>query len=220
MKDTSKRLLLWIYPIDGSEKRNIPVLHLKWLLNDLTQSGRRSLVRLLEKKQLIFTDSIFDESRLSISSYGKSYLEAEFPVLRRIDDEWTGTWSVVVFMSAPKQDPRFRYLRTQLIKHNVFSLKRGVYLYPGDLPAEIFSILKEMYRSAVTVFQTDRWIFGDEQMVIGQAIDLRDRADVYSGISTEIERLIIKNHSDNSLSDKHKKQIFSIFNRLYPILGS
>ncbi|MEA2056499.1 MAG: hypothetical protein U9O78_02150, partial [Patescibacteria group bacterium] len=44
--------------------------------------------------------------------------------------------------------------------------------------------------------------------------------DVYSGISTEIERLIIKNHSDNSLSDKHKKQIFSIFNRLYPILGS
>jgi DNA-binding transcriptional regulator PaaX len=220
VKDNSKKLLLWTYPIDGENKRKVPYSQLEWLLSDLTQSGRRSLVRLLEKKQLIFTDTITDQKRVSISSHGMNELEAQFPVLKRENDESVRPWSVVVFMDAPQQDPRFRYLRSKLVKHQLFSLKRGLYLYPGELPHDVKSTLEEVYRSSVVVLKVNEWSFGDEQIVIGQKTDLQDRLDVYSGISKEVDELIEAIHHNKSLSNKQKKQIYSIFDRLYQSLGT
>ncbi len=220
MKDNSKKLLLWTYPIEGEDKRKVPYSQLEWLLSDLTQSGRRSLVRLLEKKQLIFTDTITDQWRVSISTHGMNELEAQFPVLKRGDDDSVRLWTVVVFMDAPQQDPRFRYLRSQLVKHHLFSLKRGLYLYPGDLPRDVVSTLEEVYRSSVVVLKVDEWSFGDEQIVIGQKTELGDRLDVYSGISKEIERLLLKIDENKSLSNKQKERIASIFDRLYQSLGT
>ncbi len=220
MKDNSKKLLLWTYPVAGQKQRKVPYDQLEWLLSDLTASGRRSLVRLLEKKQLIFTDTITDQWRVSISSHGKSELEAQFPVLKRGDDESVRPWSVVVFMDAPEQDPRFRYLRSQLVKHQLFSLKRGLYLYPGQLPRDIVESLQEVYRSSVVVLTVAQWSFGDEQIVIGQKTKLRDRLDVYSGIGREVEGLIAEIDESKSLLDKQKERIASIFDRLYQSLGT
>ncbi len=215
MKTTSKKLLLWLYPLKPGERRRVPYSQIPIILPNLTEAGRQSLIRVLEDNQLLFSDDLAGFKRLTISSHGQSQLAADFPVLRMQSGDWQGQWSAVVFLQSPAADPSFRYLRSLLIKHQAFSLKRGIYLYPGQLPAAINDTLHENYRSSVVVIKISDWQFGDEQIVIGQKTNLRDLIDIYSGISTELESLLTKNVQVKSLSNQQKDKICSIFDRLY-----
>ena len=82
MKLNSKKLLLYLYPLAG-EQRRASYDQVKLFLPDLTEAGRQSLVRLLIEKQFIFTDELTGEQRLTISSYGQTQLELDFPVLKK-----------------------------------------------------------------------------------------------------------------------------------------
>jgi hypothetical protein len=261
MKDNSKKLLLWLYPVAakhaavrsqaqgsgsggesdvtgvrsgaaqaqaqglaqslaglGSQRRRVPESDLEWLLADLTDSGRRSLLRVLIDKELIFSDEISGQTRLAISSYGMSQLEAQIPALNLELDGWKGDWSLILFLQAPEHDKRFRYLRTQLVKQHCFALKRGVYLYPGPLPAQIKNLLQQDYRSAVAAVTVKQWQIGDQQIIIGREIKLRDLIDVYSGLSRELKSLLNNFEHRKSLMDRQKQPFFSIFDRLYQSL--
>jgi hypothetical protein len=218
MKTNSKKLLLWLYPVKPGERRRVPYWQVPMILPDLTEAGRQSLIRVLADKQLLYSDDLAGYKRLSISSHGQSQLAADLPALRMQADDWQGEWTAVVFLQSPAADPSFRYLRSLLVKQQAFSLKRGLYLYPGQLPAVVNDTLHETYRKSVVVVKISDWQFGDEQIVIGQRTNFRDLIDVYSGISTEIESLLSKKVRVNSLSDQQKDKICSIFDRLYTSL--
>ena len=213
MKLNSKKLLLYLYPLAG-EQRRASFDQIKLFLPDLTEAGRQSLIRLLATKEFIFTDDLTGKQRLTISSYGQTQLELDFPVLKMNRSTWQGQWSMLLFLQAPATDKNFRYLRTLVLSHRCLALKRGVYLYPGELPSAIQQTLQKTYRSAVVVVQFDKWKFGDEQIIIGQKASFKDIVSIYSGIGEELERLLTKLPNYKSLSRGQKQQINSIFDRL------
>ena len=217
MKLNSKKVLLYLYPLAG-ESRRASYDQLKLFLLDLTEAGRQSLIRLLVEKQLIFSDELTGEQRLTISSHGQAQLELDFPSLKVDPDREQGQWSMLLFLSAPKIDKNFRYLRTLVLNNRCLALKRGVYLYPGKLPNAIQQTLQKTYRSAVIVVQFDQWQFGDENIIIGQKANFKDTISIYSGIGEELESLLTKLPNYKSLSNQQKQQINSIYDRLISAL--
>lgn len=221
MKTSSKKLLLWLYPTQfdsqGSsyQRRRIPYGQIPIILPELSEDGRQSLVRLLESNQLLHTDQLSGELHLSLSSHGKSQLEAEFPLLKKQTDHWQGDWQMILFLNPPKGDKSFRYLRTLLLKNHCFSLRRGVYLHAGEIEDKITDILNKTYRNAVMIIRYDTWSFGDELRIIGQMTDLQSKVDIYSGISTELKKLLTKKMNYKTLTNQQKKAIYSVYDRLY-----
>jgi len=214
MKANSKKILLWLYPL-AEEKRRVPEQDMEWVVQDLTAAGRRSLVRLLIEEQLIFSDELAGEKHLVISSHGQRQLEAEFPFLKFRHASWQGDWSQILFLQAPETDKSFRYLRSLLVKHLAFSLKRGVYMYPGKLPHEVQTVLDQDYRGAVAVVSVVQWEFGDGDIIIGQQAQLQSLIDIYSGISKEIQSLLGVKNREKRLPKRLKNRLFSLYDRLY-----
>jgi DNA-binding transcriptional regulator PaaX len=220
MKQSSKKLLLWLYPtqLDSGNRyhrRRVPYAQVPIILPELSEDGRQSLIRLLENNQLLHTDQLTGELNLSLSSHGKSQLEAQLPLLKRQTDPWQGDWQMIIFLEPPQSDPNFRYLRTLLLKEHCFALKRGVYIYPGQISERLTDILHKTYRNAVMVIRYDIWSFGDELKIIGQKTDLDSRVDIYSGISTELKKLLTKKLNCKTLTNQQKKAIYSVYDRLY-----
>ncbi|MBD3250213.1 MAG: hypothetical protein GF381_01405 [Candidatus Pacebacteria bacterium] len=214
MKLNTKKLLLWLYPVEQSSKRRVSFNQIEWLLWDLTPAGRDSLVRLLEEKQLIFTDELEGELKLSLSSHGQKQLAVQIPALTKHDGGWDGRWTMLVFLQSPASDPSFRYLRNYLVKNNWFSLKRGLYLYPGPLPPTVEELLAKSYIGHAAAISFDQWKFGDERAIIGRKTNVKDLIDLYSGISSEIDSLLSNFSKTKKFTDQQKQQFFSIFDRL------
>lgn len=214
MKITSKKLLLWLYAQPTQQRKRVPFEQLEIFLSELTSDGRSSLVRYLESNRLLFTDELDGTTKLSLSSHGQTQLEADFPVLRRLNNPWQGEWLLILFVDSPSGDKNFRYLRSVLLQEHCLSLKRGVYLHPGDLSERLKGLLHANYRSSVVVMKNGPWQFGDPQIVIGQNELVKDTMDVYSGISRELEKLLAKNRDTKGLSDRQKRTIGSIYDRL------
>jgi len=213
MKFTSKKLLLWLYPFEVQNKRRVPYAEIGWLFPELTEDGYQSLARHLTSEQLIFTDELDGYLSLTLSSHGRTQLEADFPALKRVDQPWQGDWYVIVFLSAPKLDKSFRYLRTQLVKNLCYQLSRGVYLHAGKIGDELLKLFHDSYRENVVVYKTDKWLFGDDQIVIGQSSSLKDQITIFSGISKEVEALLTKKTNKKALSNQQKTRMCSIFDR-------
>lgn len=214
MKENTKRLLIWLYPI-GSRTRWVEYSYLEWLLPALSPAGLRSLLFLLEKKELIISDRINGDEMISITSFGLKSLTDHFPVFLTERINWTGDWSLITFLAHPKTDRNFRYLRRLLLDKKSFNLSRGVFLYPGNLPGSISDLLYKMYRSSVVVIKFREWQFGDDRKVMGQKVGMRDSIDGYSSISSEISRLIEQKKENEVLNHQQKSDILSVFDRLY-----
>ncbi len=213
MKLTSKKLLLWLYPFDAQNKRRVPYVEVEWLLPELTEEGKQSLIRHLVAERLLFIDELDGYSSLTLSSHGRTQLQADFPALKRVDQPWQGDWYVIIFRAAPKSDKSFRYLRTQLVKKLCFQLSRGVYLHAGKIGDELLKIFHDSYRENIVMYKTDKWLFGDDQIVIGQGNSLKDQISIFSGISEEVETLLTKKSNRKELSNQQKIRICSIFDR-------
>lgn len=219
MKHSSKKLLLWLYPETADQKRHVPIDQLDWVLSELTPAGRASLVRHLVRQQLVFIDKVHGYPSLSLSSHGKIQLEADFPALTASWSSWDGKWQIIIFSEAPSTDKNFRYLRSVLLQARCFPLNRGVYLYPGDLPTKLVELLHQIYREKVVVAECTNWRFGDDSIFIGQTKLVKGLNEVYSGISKEAEELLIKKSKTNSLSDRQKRTLASIFDRFVTVLS-
>jgi len=219
MKQNTQKLLTWLY--SSAEKRSYVINYrqLKLILPDMTAGGRRSLVHYLTKKLLIRTERINDQIHISLTSHGIDALVAQFPVFNEAWQQWQGEWSVLIFRSGPKGDLHFRYLRQLLLDNHAFSLSRGVYLYPGMLPNQVVSVLKEMYVGAVVVVVTNQWSFGDERNIVNRHDLLLDLVEVYSGISKEINQLLVLKNNQKRLTKKARLQVYSVFDRLFNVLG-
>ncbi len=220
MKENTKRLLVWLYPA-LDQPRFVKKTETIWLLENISDSGFQSLLYLMEKKSYIESQLINGTRQYSLTQYGKKSIEAEFPALSNERWHWQGEWTTIVCLSAPTSDKNFRYLRELMVSHYLIGLTRAVFLYPGVLlPPSLQSALETLYPNAVAVLETPKWLWGDERTVIGQKTQLYAHMSVYSGISTEIDRLTTHFESTKNSEDQPKIEITSLFNRYYSTLQS
>ena len=219
MKQNTQKLLTWLYSPLGEQSHSINYQQLELILPDMTAGGRRSLVHYLTQKLLIRTERINDQVYISLTPHGVDALVAQFPVFNQAWQQWQGEWSVLIFQSGPQGDPHFRYLRQLLLDNHAFSLSRGVYLYPREFPSQVMSVCKEMYVGSVIVVAASEWLFGDERSIVNHQYLLLDLVEIYSGISKEINQLLEVKNNQKRLTKKSRLQIYSVFDRLFNILG-
>lgn len=220
MKENTKRALVWLYPASGK-----PLYFTKTQISlsvpSLTPAGISSMLYLLEKKQLVESHQVQSETTYGLTGYGIKVVESEIPALSTSRFNWQGNWTAVVGIQAPKSDQNFRYLREQLVVHQLIPLTRAVFLFPGSsLPARLQAMLETLYPHAVAVLAVSGWQWGDESAIIGHNTDLKSLMELYSGISSEIGRLIVPIESSKEINYQSKLPIVSLFDRLYSGLKS
>jgi DNA-binding transcriptional regulator PaaX len=220
MKHTTKKVLLWLYQIDKEAHRVASVDDLRLLLPELKNSGFRSLLNLLKKQSLISREEKGKQTIYRLTSYGESLLEADFPLFSNLMSDWSGQWTMIVFRAAPKSDKQFRYLRKFLIDEHCGQLARGVYLYPGELPSSVSSLLLKLYVGAVLVTGISEWSFGDERSLVSNIFGLNDLKSGYSGISKEIYQLLKQKNKLKGLRGGDNSSVCLAFDRLLSLLST
>jgi len=218
MKENNKRILLALYN-DQNEPLWISKTSLQALCPQLSTTGFRSALFLLEKRKFLQVDASISPPRYSLSSYGKSFLEGLFPALLTADVKEAQS-ALVVFLQAPKSDRNFRYLRTFLLDKQAVALTRAVFLLPAGLSAEVKLELERSYQGLVVVFGLQKWLLGDELQIIGQKVNVQDLLSLYSGLSKEIDRLLSMKNDEKTLMIQDKQQLSSAFDRFMTILAA
>jgi hypothetical protein len=232
MKATTRKILVWLYSPDSDQERWVDVEDLRLLLGELKKSGFRSLISLLRSQQLVevslrgvealqgLTPKVKGQTpKARLTTYGRDLLESQFPVFGKGLDTWEGEWSLIVFLTSPKSDLRFRYLRKFLLNERCAQLSRGVYLYPGEMPSEVSKLLLKLYVGSVVVIKTKDWAFGDEKSIVNKLFLLSDIRNAYSGISAEAGQLLRQKNRGKGSSDQYKKAVYLVFDRLMEMLS-
>lgn len=214
MKQNAQRMLSWLYPPEKTS-RWISTAELRLVAPDLTRGGLQSILGYLQSRKRIVLERIAGEQSASITTHGMRALEEQLPALSLKKRQWKGNWQGVFFLEAPRGDKNFRFLRRILTNVYAIPLARGMYLYPGELPEKVIFELRSTYVGSVLVVEFSEWVFGDEQEIIGSALQLGDLQDSYSSISREIDSLLSLDESLISFTDQRKVQFSSIFSRLY-----
>lgn len=218
MKENTKRTLVWLYDVTG-DGRFLTKTQIAQVTPGLSVAGLQSLLYQLEKKQWLMSYQQSKQTVYSITQYGNKLIEAEFPSLSLLREQWKGSWSMIVCLQAPHSDQNFRYLREYLLARQCLSLTRGVFLYPDEqLPAQIQSTLETLYPHAVVVFQKVQWSWGDERKIIGQKLQLVTVQDLLSGVSNEATALLMEKTQINYTKDQSKTRFISLFDRFMAII--
>lgn len=218
MKHTTRKVLLWLYGQGAGSERVVSGDELRLLLPELKNSGFRSLLNLLKKKSLISQEKREAQTTYRLTSYGASLLEADFPLFSSLMSTWSGKWTMILFLGAPKSDRQFRYLRKFLIDEHCGQLSRGVYLYPGTPPEVISKLLLRLYVGSVLVAGISNWSFGDERSLISSIFGLNDLKNSYSGISKEVHQLLKQKNKTKGLKDRDNVAVCLAFDRLMSLL--
>lgn len=214
IKKNAQKLLLTLYTPQGQRPVTLPADRLRYLVPDMSDGGYRSLILFLERKNLLYREKVFGSVSLGITEVGRSTLITLFPALDRTWLTWQEEWMVLVFLEAPKSDPNFRYLRQLLLAEKSLVLSRGVYLAAGSFSNRILIETKQLYSQSVAIVSADRWYLGLERPLIVRYYDLTSRAEVYSGVSKEISRLLVVASAAKKLTDHQKTRLSSILERL------
>jgi len=224
MKKNTRKILLLLYPAENDlqnnpgEKPMLSFRQLRFLLPGLSMAGLKSLLFYLEKNEYLFKQQLNEEAFYSLTNYGSDELERQFPALSIARRQWSGQWTMIVFLQSIKSDQNFRYLRTFLLKNGCLALTRGIFLFPGQLSDLVLAELNNRYRQGVMVYQLGNCIIGEERIIIGQKISLADSLKIYSSISRELDELIEITSPIKKLKDQHKLTFYSIFDRFETFL--
>lgn len=213
IKKNAQKLLLALYAQPDQHQVTISVHKLRYLVPDMSEGGYRSLLLFLERRNFLFRERVFGSVAVGITEAGKEALIRLFPALDRSWNSWNGQWMVLVFLNAPKSDPNFRYLRQLLLSEKSLALSRGVYLAAGSFSNRILMETKQLYNQSVVILSADKWHWGLERPVIVKYYDLASRAEVYSGIGSELRRLLSISEVGKKLTDQQKSAISSIIER-------
>jgi DNA-binding transcriptional regulator PaaX len=220
MKENAKRTLLFLHKETLYPYFLASAELLRVATPELTQEGQRSLLTLLVNRKYIAVENLLDVRQYRLTTTGLQALKTALPALQRTDTDWSGRWTCLVFKEALKGDAQFRYLRSLLVKYQSVNLSRGVYLYPDHFPVPITTEIEKRYQSNVSLFEIGKWLSDDERQIAIENYQLSDLVKSYSGISSEIERLINAKMVGNKLNHQDKMQLSSLFSRLYEIMIS
>lgn len=224
MKINTKKILLWLYPIKTQSAENqaarlMDVAELKIILPDIKKTSLRSLLNLLIRNNYVRMLNLPNQKQLTITDTGMKAIEAQISALKSFYSPITQWW-VINFLKPPKTDQSFRYLRRFLLNKKAITLTRGVYLFAQELDSEVEYLLGNLYQGSVIVFKTDTFLYTDMLQLIGKKINLSDTLSLLSGISKEIDQLLVKIDKQKRLTSHQKKQINSLFCRLFELVES
>jgi len=209
-------------PLHGDSRPYLNFEDVSLFLPELSASGRRSLLSLLIKQNLLERGPSLQGGHggetLLATQHAFDALEQQFPVFAFLRQPWQGRWTVIAFLESPQADPQFRHLRTKLLAFKAGQVKPGLYLYPGDLPTELMILLKQLYVGSVVVWDMSSWRFGDERRIVSSAFHFSDRIQALSGVSSEIDQLLGVRDPEKGLTQLKKKQLFMVFDRFQSIL--
>lgn len=240
MRENTKRILTWLYPIEG-EMRLVPIEEVYELVEELTVAGRRSLVYHLVKEGLVDQEvgekDVFNLNKeagkarggtgkraggtyLRLTKWGKSEIEREMAVLDQWWKEWSGGWQLVILGESPSHDLEFRQLRSELKTNKAVMITRGVYLYPNTVAKGWDNNLRKIfgkYLGSVWITAKTDFVFGDERNILFSKFDLNGLSKSYSGVSRELERLLRNKEAKKISIQSYKTELLQIFNRLFYI---
>lgn len=218
MKKNTQKLLLSLYFSKNQVQNRVPQEIVKILLSSLSDGGRRSLLFLLKRKNLIDSERVLGKTTVSLTNYGVTQLEAEFPALSQKWDSWEGEWECLVFLSAPKSDQQFRYLRQLLLSEGAINVSRGVYFAPKSFSDVVLSTCRNLYLSNLLLFSVGDWKIVNERSVIIEKYGLLDIVESYSGVSRDVDRLLVLLNDKKRAVDSLKNDINLVYDRLVAIL--
>ena len=218
MKKNTQKILLSLYTKAGEVKNRVKLENIKALVPDLSDGGFRSLIHVLKKQGVINTQRVLGSTSINITHHGSILLEAEFPALSTKWDQWDGSWSCLVFMDSPSSDKQFRYLRKLLIAQGALPISRGVYMSPGDFSDIVLKECQTSYRSSVLIFSVGDWKLAAESSFIIEKYGLLDLAETYSGLSSDVGRLLKTINDENRLIDSVKSDISLVYDRVIEVL--
>lgn len=218
MRTTSKKLLLWLYPTQPGWTGKWKDLAFLW--PDLTAGGRRSLIAHLQREQLIAVENVLGESVLRLTDHGQRVVHSEFPALSTSLEHWDGVWALLIFLTAPTADPRFRNLRKVVLEQGAGQLTRGVYMYPREFPVPIQQMCQQLYRGRVVIHSVHGWQFGDERSMVEEMFLLSDAAETLSGISRELDQLLNNSIPNFGWSHSQKQHMFTVYDRLHALAAT
>lgn len=213
MKKNAQLVSMLSYPVNDSQVAYMTSSAAHIVLPTATAGGVRSLLHHLVKTGAFSQEKLENQQRFYITEEGAEQLKALFPALDSRWDTFSGNWDCIVFQQAPKSDPQFRYLRTQLVSERAIQLSRGVYCIPGVLPESLSVLCKKMYKNSVAIFSVESWKQGFERSTVIRNLSLADLATAYSSISREIDQLLMVSASKVSLTDQQKKAFLSACDR-------
>ena len=218
MKNNTKKILLALYNQNKQLPSPLSVQQLQRVVPTLSNGGFRSLLHVLAKQGLLTTQRVLQKTTVNISQQGMLSLEVEFPALSQKWDTWAGSWECLVFLGSPPFDKQFRYLRTQLISQGAFSVNRGVYLAPGAFSDVILQECQRRYHAHVLLFKVADWKVATEASFIIEKYGLLDVAEAYSGISSDVNRLLESSEYKKGLIYKDKNAISLAYDRVASVL--
>lgn len=222
MKVTTQKLLLALYTTTV-QPLWLGYEVIEFLLPEITPAGQRSLIAQLKQKSLLSVErqehapTGRDKTMVRATQQGQQAVKAQFPAFSELRG-WEGDWTAIHFLSAPSQDPNFRYLRGLLLQRKAIPLNRGHYLYPGTLPEDILRTCQNLYTKEVFIVKLGENILGDLQTLFYPTYALSDISQNYSGISKEIIGLLRKKQPFIDLNDQQKKSIYLVFDRFFTAL--
>lgn len=220
MKKNSKKLLLLLWSSPELGPRLIIKERLQPLFPDLTMAGWNSLIlQLLRRGALVSEKSKLGEY-LRITDLGRRMVSDVFPALSSTWRGWKGEWGAVIFLTPPKTDSNFRLLRAYLVKQGLRAVTRGWYVYPWPLPDTILQRCRSEYGPAVGVTKLSDWTVSDFRAIITSVYGVFDLFSLYSGISKEIDYLLMPKHNRKGLNYQSKNQIGNIFDRFLQTLAA
>ncbi len=125
------RLLKWA----GLEKR---------LKRSKLQIISRAKKELVKKGLLVVEDSLHGKV-MRITELGKSALERELLIAKRVDTKWDGKWRVIIFDIPEKRKLTRDKLRYSLVSVGFIKIQNSVWVYPH--PCEnLISLLKADFK--------------------------------------------------------------------------
>lgn len=214
MKKSTKKLLLLLYSPDLYSPQYFAVKQLSWVLPDLSDSGRRSLLYWLEQKGLIHSLRRSGGLQVSLTELGKQQLELELPALQSPSDI-KAEWHLMLFKTAPTSDPNFHFLRALALKNGALPVGRGIYAFFSKVPAIVLETCRTKYATAVAIGGVSNWEVGNLRDVAVAHYRLLDLSHLYSGVSKEISELLIRKYAEKELNDRSNIINFSLYSRFF-----
>jgi hypothetical protein len=224
MKINTQKLLLFLYEPQGKVRFEGIYAHLRYLFPDLTAEGRRSLIHHLKKQYLIDVQKKGRETIFQLTPYGRSQGEILFPILTREEnsskismDKGNQSFqgNVILFFSAPTQDPHFRFLRKLLEEEGAHSINRGMYLFIQPVPEHVLTLCKKKYFSSVFIFSIAKWELDNHFLLLKSESHIDDFSSSLSGIGKEMSLLTEKKIGFSVSNHQHNLRVFSLFERLF-----
>ena len=218
MKNNAQKILLLLFSLPAQPPVLLTKNQLMAAVPDMTAGGFRSLLRFLEQKGWLSKESISQQQLISLTAQGKEALIARFPALNSRWLTWKGEWQALVFLSAPKTDPQFRYLRQLVLTHHCLQLSRGVYLAAGGFDQAVLVACDSLYQHSVVIFSVANWDFGFDRPIISKYYDLASIASIYSSISSSIDQMLANFNENKLRTNQPKVSIATTIDRLCQVL--